>query len=129
MNWMTRLGPWQIAAGMITVAAIAWAGEMRIAVAADAAQAEAPVSAVAARAPHILIFDASGALVESHPNPVAANPGGAGPALAAWLAEKKVGTLIAGEFGAKLAQALKDRKIGAVTASGPAAQAVKEARR
>jgi hypothetical protein len=36
MNWMTRLGPWLIAAGMITVAATAWAGEMRIAVAADA---------------------------------------------------------------------------------------------
>jgi len=47
---------------------------------------------------------------------------------AAWLAEKKVGTLVAGEFGAKLAQALKDRKIGAVTANGPAAQAAKKAR-
>ncbi|MHB1142359.1 MAG: NifB/NifX family molybdenum-iron cluster-binding protein [Sulfuricaulis sp.] len=128
MNQIKQLGPWLLAAGMVVVTAGAWAGEMRIAVAADAAQAEAPVSAVAARAPHILIFDASGALVESHPNPVAANLGGAGPALAAWLAEKSVGTLVAGEFGAKLAQALKDRKIGAVTASGPAAQAAKKAR-
>jgi len=128
MNWIKQIGPWLLAAGMVVVSASAWAGGTRIAVAADSAQAEAPVSAVAARAPHILIFDASGALVESHPNPVAANPGGAGPALAAWLAEKKVGTLIAGEFGAKLAQALKDRKIGAVTASGSAAQAAKKAR-
>jgi predicted Fe-Mo cluster-binding NifX family protein len=127
MNWIKQLGPWLLAAGMVVVTAGAWADEMRIAEAADAAQAEAAVSAVAARAPHILIFDASGTLVESYPNPVAANPGGAGPALAVWLAEKKVGTLVAGEFGAKLAQALKDRKIGAVTASGPAAQAVKKA--
>jgi predicted Fe-Mo cluster-binding NifX family protein len=129
MNWMTRLGPWLVAAGMVMVTATAGADDARIAVAAEAAHAEAPVSAVAARAPHILIFDATGALVESHPNPVAANPGGAGPALAAWLAERKIGTLIAGDFGAKLSQALQERKIGAVTASGPAARAVKEARR
>jgi predicted Fe-Mo cluster-binding NifX family protein len=128
MNRIKQLGPWLLAAVIVLVTAGAWAGGTRIAVAADAAQAEAPVSAVAARAPHILIFDASGALVESHPNPAAANPGGAGPALASWLTEKKVGTLIAGEFGAKLAQALKARQIGAVTASGPATQAAKMAR-
>jgi predicted Fe-Mo cluster-binding NifX family protein len=127
MNWMKRLASWLIAAGMITVAATAWADEVRIAVAAEAEQAEAPVSAVAARAPHILVFDATGSLVDSQPNPVAANPGGAGPALAAWLAERKVGTLIAGDFGAKLAQALNERKIRMVTASGPAALAVKKA--
>jgi predicted Fe-Mo cluster-binding NifX family protein len=76
-----------------------------------------------------LIFDAKGALTGSHPNPAATEPGGAGPALARWLAEQKVGTLIAGDFGAKLAQALEERKIRAVTASGPAARAVKESRR
>ena len=37
-----------------------------------------------------------------------------------------VGTLIAGDFGPKLAQALEERKIRAVTASGPAARAAKE---
>ena len=114
---------------MIATAGTAWAGEARIAVAADAAHAEAPVSQVAARAAHILIFDAGGAMVESHPNPAAANPGGAGPALARWLAEKKVGTLIAGDFGAKLAPALEERRIRAVRASGPAARAAKEAQR
>jgi predicted Fe-Mo cluster-binding NifX family protein len=129
MNRMKQLASWSIAAAIAMVAAIAWADGARIAVAADAGHAEAAVSAVAARAPHILIFDAGGALVESHPNPAAANPGGAGPALARWLAEKKVGTLVAGEFGAKLAQALKERGIRMVTASGSAASAVKEARR
>jgi predicted Fe-Mo cluster-binding NifX family protein len=106
----------------------AWADDARIAVAADAPHAEAPVSAVAARAPHILIFDATGALTGSHPNPAAAEPGSAGPALARWLAEQKVGTLIAGDFGGKLTQALEERKIRAVIAKGPAARAVKEIR-
>jgi len=121
MKWLFAL--------MLATAAPAWAGEARIAVAADAAHAEARVSPVAARAPHILIFDAAGAMVEWHPNPAAANPGGAGPALARWLAEKNVGTLIAGDFGAKIAPALEERKIRAVKASGAAVQAAKETRR
>jgi predicted Fe-Mo cluster-binding NifX family protein len=127
MDLMQRLGRWLIAAGMVMVTASAWADEARIAVAAEADHAEAPVSAVAARAPHILVFDAGGVLVESQPNPVAASAGGAGPALAAWLGERNVGTLIAGDFGAKLARALDARGIRMVTASGPAAQAVKKA--
>jgi len=127
MKWLQELKPWLLAAGMAVVGATAWADGARIAVAAEAAHAEAPVSSVAARAPFILIFDATGAMEESHPNPVAANPGGAGPALARWLAEKKVGTLIAGDFGAKLSPALEERKIRSVRASGPAAQAAKKA--
>ncbi|MEX0961069.1 MAG: NifB/NifX family molybdenum-iron cluster-binding protein [Burkholderiales bacterium] len=126
MKLLQELKPWLLAAGMAMIGATAWADGARIAVAAEAAHAEAPVSSVAARAPHILIFDASGAMVESHPNPAAANPGGAGPALARWLADKKVGTLIAGDFGAKLSPALEEGKIRTVTASGPAAQAVKK---
>jgi len=127
MHLIKRLTTWLLAAAMAMFTVTAWAGEVRIAVAADAANAEATVSAVAARAPHILIFNASGTLLESHPNPAAANPGGAGPALAAWLGEKKIGTLIAGEFGAKLVSALEAQKIKTVTASGPAGEAVKKA--
>lgn len=100
----------------------------RIAVVAQAAHAAASASAIAARSPHILIFDASGTMVESHPNPAAENPGGAGPALARCLAEKKVSTLIAGDFDVKLKPALEVRNIRAVSASGPAAQAAREAR-
>jgi predicted Fe-Mo cluster-binding NifX family protein len=129
MNRMKRFEFWLVAAAIVMMAAPAWAEDARIAVAAEAAHAEAPISAVAARAPHILIFDAKGALTGSHPNPAAAEPGSAGPALARWLAEQKVGTLIAGDFGAKLAQALEERRIRAVIASGPAALAVKETRR
>jgi predicted Fe-Mo cluster-binding NifX family protein len=127
MNFLLRLRAWLLAIAMAFPAATAWSEAPRIAVAAEGAHAEAPVSSVAARAPHILIFEA-GTMVESDPNPAAANPGSAGPALARWLAEKKVRTLIAGEFGDKLGQAMKERGIDAVRASGPAAKAVKEAR-
>lgn len=126
MKWLQQLKSWLLAAGMAMIGATAWADDARIAVAAEATHAEAPVSSVAARAPHILTFDASGAMVESHPNPAAANPGGAGPALARWLADKQVGTLIAGDFGAKLWLALEQGKIRAVKASGSAAQAVRK---
>ena len=129
MSRMKQFKSCLVAAAIVMMTATAWAEDARIAVAAEAAHAEAPIGAVAARAPHILIFDAKGALTGSHPNPAATEPGGAGPALARWLAEQKVGTLIAGDFGAKLAQALEERKIRAVTASGPAARAVKESRR
>ena len=129
MSRMKQFKSWFVAAAIVMTAATASAEETRIAVAAEAAHAEAPISAVAARVPHILIFDAKGALTGSHPNPAAAEPGSAGPALARWLAEQNVGTLIAGDFGPKLAQALEERKIRAVTASGPAALAVKENRR
>jgi len=128
MSRMKRIMFWLVAAAIVMTAATASAEDTRIAVAAEAAHAEAPISAVAARAPHILIFDANGALTASHPNPAAAEPGSAGPTLARWLADQKVGTLIAGDFGAKLTQALEERKIRAVIATGSAARAVKDNR-
>jgi predicted Fe-Mo cluster-binding NifX family protein len=115
--------------GIVLAAMTASAADGRIAVAAEAAHQDAPVSGVAARAPHILIFRPDGAFEGAYPNPAAANPGGAGPALAGWLTEQRVGTLIAGDFGSKLTQALKEGNIRAVTAAGPASRAVNEARR
>lgn len=127
MRPMRRPMSWLLALGIAVLVANAWAAGGLIAVAAEAGTAEAPVSDVAARAPHILLFDADGELVASHPNPVAASPGGAGPALAAWLVEQRVTILIAGDFGAKLARALEERGIAAVVAAGPAGEAVQEA--
>jgi len=101
---------------------------MRIAVAAVAPAADAAVSKVAARAPHIVIFDAEGKLLESHPNPAVDKPSSAGAALARWLSEKNVQVLIAGEFGGKLSAALAERKIREVVASGAANKAAREAR-
>ncbi|MDZ7592143.1 MAG: NifB/NifX family molybdenum-iron cluster-binding protein [Rubrivivax sp.] len=110
-----------LAVGAVT----APAADTRIAVAADGPLAQAPVSKVAARAPQILIFDAQGRLLAAYANPVAANPGGAGPAMARWLGDKQVTVLIAGDVGTNMAAELQRLQIRSVKASGPAEQAVK----
>lgn len=114
---------------LFALAGVASAAEARIAVAADGAGADAAVSAAAARAPHVLFFDAKGALLESAANPAAASPGGAGPALAQWLAQKGATVLVAGDFGLNLTRALEANKIRYVKKSGPARQAALEAAR
>jgi len=113
-----------IAAAMPNLGATAQT-QTRIAVATDAPAADAAVSKIAARAPHMLIFDADGKLLESHPNPAASNSSSAGGALARWLGEKNVQVLVAGAFGAKLSAALAERKIRQVVASGPASKAAR----
>jgi predicted Fe-Mo cluster-binding NifX family protein len=108
-------------------AAPAVAGEARWAVAADGTDPMAPVSEVAARAPYLLVFDAQGVFLEALENPAVRFEHRAGPALAELLEELKVDVLIAGEIGRNLATALEEKKIRSVIASGPAAQAVKDA--
>jgi predicted Fe-Mo cluster-binding NifX family protein len=117
---------------LVTLAAIsgtapAVAAGPYIAVAADGPDAQSLVSAVAARAPQILLFDTEGRMVAAHPNPAASKPGGAGPALAQWLADHQVTLLIAGGVGTKLSAELQRLKIRSATASGPADHAVKKA--
>jgi len=103
------------------------AAEVRIAVAAEGSTADAAVSTVAARAPHILIFDAQGKLLSAQSNPAARLSGGAGPALARWLAEQRVTLLLAGQVGGNMADEMTRLNIRAVSASGPADKAVKAA--
>ncbi|MDZ7652372.1 MAG: NifB/NifX family molybdenum-iron cluster-binding protein [Burkholderiaceae bacterium] len=117
---------------LLTLAAISSAGTglaagPYIAVAAKGPGAQAAVSTVAARAPQILIFDGEGRFVAAHSNPVAARPGGAGPALAQWLADHQVALFIAGDVGDKMAPELQRLKIRSIVASGPADRAVKAA--
>jgi predicted Fe-Mo cluster-binding NifX family protein len=89
---------WLVACYAMLTIMVASADEARIAVAAEIGEKDAPVSAMAARSPHILIFNGDGSFVAAYRNPVAENPRRAGPALASWLAGKHVGTFIAGNF-------------------------------
>jgi predicted Fe-Mo cluster-binding NifX family protein len=107
------------------MAAQAYAAEVRIAVAAEGAKADAVVSAMAGRAPNILIFDANGKLLSAQASPTAKLSGGAGPALARWLSEQKVNVLVAGQVGGNMADEMKRLNIRAVTGSGPADKAAK----
>jgi predicted Fe-Mo cluster-binding NifX family protein len=97
------------------------------AVAAEGQDADARVSAQAARCPWFLLFDAQGNLVEAVANPHHRTPGGAGPMAADFLAGKGIQTVIAGEVGGKMADALKRQGIDHRTATGTAADAVRSA--
>ncbi|MFH7326626.1 NifB/NifX family molybdenum-iron cluster-binding protein [Desulfurivibrio sp. C05AmB] len=116
---------WVLVGLLISTNAIA--AEWRWAVAAEAPVADSPISAVAARAPYILIFDEQGALLEAFTNPVADAPRDAGTRLAEVLSEQGVEVLVAGKIGPKLAQALRTREIRGITAQGEASQALEVA--
>ena len=96
-----------------------------IAVAAEGQTPADPVSTVAARCPWFLLFDDQGSLVEAVANPHRQAVGGAGPLAVDFLAERGVRTVIAGEFGKKMIDAMKARGITFRTATGSAADAVK----
>jgi predicted Fe-Mo cluster-binding NifX family protein len=97
----------------------------RIAVAADGDDVTASVDSRTAHAPFILIFDDKGEQIESYENPFARDRG-AGPELARWLVEKNVDTLIGGNIGPNLAQAIGAGNINWAVKSGPVSEAVKE---
>lgn len=130
MNLILRCIVVVVVASLGALSLPAVAAEIRIAVAAEGAEASASVSGVAARAPHLLVFDAKGSLLSSTPNPAAREPGGAATVIAKWLREREVTAMIAGNFGSNLEKALRDAKIRAVVGKGPAdAAASKEAAR
>jgi predicted Fe-Mo cluster-binding NifX family protein len=97
------------------------------AVAAESEGADAQVSVQAARCPWFLLFDAQGNLVEAVANPHQRAAGGAGPQAAEFLAGKGIQTVIAGEFGPKMADAMKRRGMTYQIATGTAADAVRSA--
>ncbi|RJX20857.1 MAG: hypothetical protein C4563_05610 [Desulfobulbus sp.] len=97
------------------------------AVAAEGENADARVSVQAARCLWFLFFDGQGNLIEAVANPHQRTPGGAGPQAADFLAGKGIQTVIAGEVGGKMADALKRHGIDHRTATGSAADAVRSA--
>jgi len=101
------------------------AGKATIAVAAEGQTPSAQVSKLAARAPYFLLFDDKGQLAEAVANPHQQAAGGAGPQAVDFLAAKGVKTVIAGEFGVKMTEAMTGKGMTFKTAAGSAAEAVK----
>lgn len=99
----------------------------RIAVAADGPATDAAVSLKAARCAYFLIFDNQGDLIESLANPHRQTRGGAGPQVAEMLAQKGVDAFIAGEFGARMSDALQRKGIAMRIATGSALEVVRQA--
>ncbi len=99
----------------------------KIAVASSAKTEKASVSNRAAKCPYYLIIDSNGELVEVVDNPYADAGGGAGPSAANFLARTGVTMVIAGDFGPKMTNALKNNGITPFGFEGSVGGAVKMA--
>ena len=82
---------------------------MKIAIASEGKDKKAKVDIRAGRAPYYLIFDETKNLSETISNPFSIGSGGAGFSVAKMLADKDVNLVIAGEFGGKMVDAMKER--------------------
>jgi len=109
---------------LFVLATRASADEIRIAVAATGQAKDAAISQQAGKAPFFLIFDGRGNLLETIENPARDQSRGAGPSAALLLADKGVTLIIAGNFGRKMKQALKEFHIQYVEKTGIANKAV-----
>jgi len=82
--------------------------KMKIAVAASGKTAKASVSNMAAKCPYYLIFNNKGELIEVIDNPYKDASGGAGPSAANFLAQRGIDIIVAGSFGSKMIDALRN---------------------
>jgi predicted Fe-Mo cluster-binding NifX family protein len=99
---------------------------MKIAIAAERGDPSAEISPRGARAFFYLVFGADGHLSEILENPYAGNATNVGPDVANMLIEKHVTKVIAGRFGPRFKQALKNNNVECVEQMGFAAPAAKE---
>ena len=97
----------------------------RIAVAADKKMPDAEVSSQAGRSSFFLLFDDKGTFLEAISNPYT-DAKSRGIAVADFLAAKGVTVVVAGSFGDRVTEGLKNKKIRSVTFKGKAADAVKK---
>ena len=113
---------------VLAVSAVS-AGEDKIAVAADGKSSTAMVSAVAARSPFFLFFDAGGEFLEAIANPHKDAGGNASALVTDFLSARGVTDVIAGDFGGKMTNALKQKGIAYAEIKGiSVANAVKRYR-
>ena len=99
--------------------------KMKIVVAASSKTAKASVSNMAAKCPYYLIFNNKGDLIEVIDNPYRDASGGAGPSAANFLAQRDVTIVIAGNFGSKMINTLKNKGITHFEFKGRVNDAVK----
>ena len=97
----------------------------RIAVAVDEKVPEAAVSSQAGRSSFFLLFDNKGTFLEAIVNPYT-DVKSRGIAVADFLAAKGITAVVAGSFGDRITEGLKNKGIRALTFKGKAADAVKK---
>ncbi|MCD6130128.1 MAG: NifB/NifX family molybdenum-iron cluster-binding protein [Deltaproteobacteria bacterium] len=101
--------------------------KMKIAVAAGSKTAKASVSNMAAKCPYYLIFNNKGELTEVIDNPYKNASRSAGPSTANFLARRGVTIVVAGNFGSKMINTLKNNGITHFEFKGSVGDAVKRA--
>jgi predicted Fe-Mo cluster-binding NifX family protein len=101
--------------------------KMKIAVAASNKTEKASVSNMAAKCPYYLIFNKKGELIEIFDNPYKDAIRGAGTSAANFLVQKNVDIIIAGSFGLKMINALRNSGKTHFEFKGSVEDAVKKA--
>jgi len=82
---------------------------MKIAVAASSKSAKASVSNIAAKCSYYHIFNNKGELIELIDNPYKDASRGAGPLAANFLVQRGIDIIVAGSFGSKMIDALRNK--------------------
>ena len=99
--------------------------KVKIAVASSGKTLKSSVSDEAAKCSYYLIFDSKGELTEVIDNPYRDASRGAGPSAANFLAKTGVTIVIAGNFGSKMINTLKNKGITHFQFKGSVGDAVK----
>jgi len=81
---------------------------MKIAVAASSKSAKASVSNIAAKCPYYHIFNNKGEFIELIDNPYKDASRGAGPLAVNFLVQRGIDIIVAGSFGSKMIDALRN---------------------
>ena len=100
------------------------ADSMKIAVATTCPEKDSAISQQAGRTPFFLFFNDKGNFLEAIENPSRDRSRNAGPNAALFLADKGVKLVIAGDFGSKMKETLKEHHIQYVKKTGAAYNAV-----
>jgi predicted Fe-Mo cluster-binding NifX family protein len=90
---------------------------MRLAIASKGKTEDSEISEVAGRAQYYLIFEDK-KLVKTMNNPFRVGGGGAGNSVTRMLANEKVDKIIAGHFGSKMIDAMKESGVKSKVATG-----------
>ena len=100
-------------------------GQEKIAVGASGDGPGAPVNAQAASSSYFLVFDQKGKLLEALENPYK-NANSPGPEVVNYLSGKGVTVVVAGDFGPRIVDVMKAKRMWPVRFAGTAQDAVKK---
>lgn len=97
----------------------------KLAVAAEGSDVNSSISSRAARAPFYIIFEKNGRMIMSIQNTAAEESSGASSKAVKLLEKYGVGTLVAGDFGGKILDAMKEQEIKHVIATGVVSETIR----